>query len=330
MSKLSLPELQRIYLLREKGLGIREISRKLNRSASTITRELKRNRPPLFWEWDCWSRARYSFEQRKHRRSFSRQRLRLKSASLRIKIINKLKDGVSPELISLRLKTEQNEEEIGYQAIYNWLYTDGREYIKYLVRKGKRGTRGGKRKPKAFQSEKKRSIHERTKNMDDRERFGDWEGDTIVSSKSKACVFTLRERKSRFILFTKMKDCTAFSAYNAVVQNLVEIPPEMRYSLTLDNGSENSCFERIEERLKLFTYFCDPYASWQRGAVENGNGFFRRDFPKGTDFAHISPEQIKHVQNKHNNRPMKCLNGHTPAEVFFSQLSKIEKLKTAC
>lgn len=321
MSKLTLQELQRIYMLREKGFGIREIARLLKRNPSTISRELKRAKPAKFWRWDCWSRARYSFERRKHIRSLSRARLRLKSAPLRDHVIEQLELGISPELISVRLRHLGSKETIGYQAIYNWINKDCPEFKKYLVRKGKRGTRGGKRNKKTLSDTNKRSIHKRDVVVDTRARYGDWEGDTVVSSKSKACIFTLRERKSRLIRFVKLDDCTAISAYSATVQSLQDLPIDLRQTITLDNGSENSLFERLEKRLKLTSYFCDPYASWQRGAVENANGLLRRHFPKGTDFKAITQKQIKKVENKYNNRPMKCLGGRTPAEVFYEQIN---------
>ena len=320
MPKLTLQELQRIHMLREKRFGIREIARRIGRAPSTVSRELRRQKPPKFWEWDCWSRARYSYEQRKRCRSFSRQRVRLKTPFIREHVLEQLELGVSPELISIRLKQQGSTELIGYQAIYNWINRDCPKLKRFLVRKGKRGTRGGKRKKKTFQDTTKRSIHSREKAVELRARFGDWEGDTVVSSKSKACVFTLRERKSRFIRFIKLEDCTSVSAYSAIIQCLQELPPELRQTLTFDHGSENAKFELLEKRLQITTYFCDPYASWQRGTVENGNGFLRRYFPKKTDFRFVSQKQLTNVETIHNNRPMKCLGGRTPNEVFFEQL----------
>jgi IS30 family transposase len=311
-------------MLRERRLGVREIARRIGRAPSTVSRELRREKPGRFWEWDCWSRARHSYERRRIVRSFSRTRLRLKSPFLRGYVREQLELEVSPELISLRLKQQGSSERIGYQAIYNWIHKDCPELKKCLLRKGKRGTRGGKRKSKTFKDTKKRSIHSRSSVVELRARFGDWEGDTVVSSKSKACIFTLRERKSRFIRFVRLDDCTSASAYNAIIQCLQNLPTELRRTLTFDHGSENAKFKLVEERLKLLTYFCDPYASWQRGTVENGNGFLRRYFPKKTDFRFVTQKQLTNVENIHNNRPMKCLGGRTPNEVFQEQL-KIKK-----
>ena len=321
MSKhLTLQELQRIYMLRENGFGIRKTARAVKRNASTVSRELKRAKPRKFWKWGCWSKARYSYEQRQRVRSLSRARLKLKSASLRHYVIEKLELGFSPELISLRLKHLNSDESISSQAIYDWIHTDCPEFKKYLVRKGKRGTRGGKRNKKVFRNANKRSIHQRDVIVNSRARFGDWEADTVVSSKSKACVFTLRERKSRYVRFIKLDACTALNAYSATIQSLQELPLELLNTITYDNGGENSLFERLEKRLNILCYFCDPYASWQRGAVENANGLLRRHYPKGTDFRNVTQGQLTNIENIYNNRPMKCLDGRTPSEVFFEQL----------
>ena len=320
-SDLTLQELQRVYMLHGAGKKIQEIADKLNRSYSAISRELSSPKPGYWVEWDNYSRARYSFEQRAKRRSRSRKRFRLKSASLRQYVAEQIELRVSPELISIRLEQQKAKETIGHQAIYNWINQERPELKKFLVRKGKRGSRGGKRgKKKTFKDSNKRSIHSRDAVVEQRKRFGDWEGDTVVSSKSKACVYTLRERKSRYIRFILLDDCTANSAYNAALEALLFLPQALRQTITFDNGSENSCYAKLEQRLKLLTFFCDPYASHQRGCVENGNGFLRQYLPKGTNFRYVTRAQLREIQDRHNNRPMKCLAGRTPAEVFFEQL----------
>jgi len=330
MKRLSLEDLQRIYLLREKGDGIREISRKLRRNPSTISRELRDNKPARFWEWDCWSRARYSWEQRKKRQSFARIKMRLKSSGTRKYVEEKLQESISPELISLRMKQEGREETVSYQAIYDWIHEECPGLKQYLVRKGRRGRRGGKRRRgRQEKIENKRSISERSKVINLRQRFGDWEGDTVVSSRSKPCVLAMRERKSRYIRFVKIDDRTADSGKNGFIQALYEIPSELCLSITLDNGPENAKHKDIEERLKLAVYFCHPYCSWERGSVENGNGFLRRYFPKGTDFRQVSRHQLAEVERKHNHRPMKCLNGFTPHEVFLEQVKKYQSFHKA-
>ena len=323
--KLTLPELQRIYIMQEQGLGIQATAKKLKRSPSAISREFKRPKPTFFYEWDCWTKAKYSFERRKGIRSQSRKRRILKSAELENYVYEKIKEKWSPELISIRLKQEGKTETISAQAIYNWIYAEQPELKKYLVRKGKRGTRGGKRKAKALKNPDKRSIHERSEVINARARFGDWEGDTVVSRSSKPCVCSMVERKSRYLKLEKLMDCTAISFSSAAVYRLEDIPEELRLSLTLDNGGENARHKHMEKRLKIEVYFCDPYASWQRGSIENANGFLRRYFPKGTDFRYITQKQLKEVESFHNNRPMKCLGGRTPAEVFYEQVELCKK-----
>jgi len=328
MLRMSLEQLQRLYMLRAQRKGIREIARILKKAPSTVSRELSQKRPRGFWRWDCWSKARYSFEQRKHHYRKARQRLRLKSPKLREYVEEQLADHVSPELISLRLKHLKGELQISHQAIYEWIYHDRSNLKDCLVRKGKRGTRGGKRGKKRV-IEGRRSIEHRLSIVANRARFGDWEGDTVVSRKCKPCVIGIRERKSRFIQFYKIPDATARSGFNGFLTAFRDIPSELRHTLTLDNGGENARHFQLEERLKLQVYFCHPYASWERGSIENANGFLRRYFPKGTDFRNVSSQQIAAVVAKHNHRPMKCLKGRTPFEVFMEQKESHRKLYRA-
>ncbi len=329
MKRLTLEELQRLYMLRDAGKGVREIAINLGRSPSTVSRELRRKHGKRFWRLDSWSKARRSFEQRLKLRSVSRHRLRLKNAELRTKIMEMLEDEVSPKLISLRLEYKKYKHQISHQSIYNWIWYDAPEYKKYLLRKGIRGRRGGKRhRGKRVKITNKRSIEQRDTIVEGKVRYGDWEGDTVVSSKSKSCVFALRERKSRYIHFVKIDACTGANVYSACVQCFLDLPLALRKTLTFDNGPENSQHQRIEKRLGITTYFCHPYSSWERGSVENGNGFLRRYFPKGTNFNDVTAHQIRMVAVKHNHRPMECLGGATPYEVFMAQV-KTEQRKAA-
>jgi IS30 family transposase len=96
----------------------------------------------------------------------------------------------------------------------------------------------------------------------------------------------------------------------------------MRKTLTLDNGAEFAYSRLIElerryEGLKL--YYCDPYAAWQKGSVENSNRDARWYIPKGTDFANVSKESVMEVEERLGRRPLKCLEYRTPDECFLAQ-----------
>jgi IS30 family transposase len=136
-----------------------------------------------------------------------------------------------------------------------------------------------------------------------------------VSGKSLAALNSLVERKSRFLMLTRIDRKTAEQTTDAVVRRLQGLPEKARRTLTLDNGTENAGHEKITGAIGTQCYFADPYASWQRGSNEQVNGMIRRYFPKGTDFSKITDEQVAWVESRINNRPRKCLGYKTPAEV---------------
>lgn len=160
------------------------------------------------------------------------------------------------------------------------------------------------------------SIHERPDCVATRERYGDWEGDTVEGRKGSGHIATHVERKSRYLIAAKLTDKSAAVTAKSVTGAYQRIPKAMRKTLTLDNGKEFARFKQIERDTGLKVYFADPYAAWQRGVNENTNGLLRRYFPKGADFTHITDESLAQVVNKLNHRPRKCLNYQTPHEVF--------------
>lgn len=164
-----------------------------------------------------------------------------------------------------------------------------------------------------------KSIQQRPKEVRKRDSFGHWELDTVVSSrgKSKACVATFAERKTRLYLAVKMPDRTSKSFEKAFGIMADSFPKGTFQTATVDRGKEFACYERLESAHDLDVYFADPYSSWQRGTNENANGLLREFFPKGKDFAEVSVEELVHVLHLINNRPRKCLGWKTAHESFL-------------
>jgi len=125
------------------------------------------------------------------------------------------------------------------------------------------------------------------------------------------------ERKSRYLLASKLSDKKAATMTEASTKSFKVIPKVFRQTLTVDNGKEFSQFKKLEKWTGLTVYFADPYAAWQRGTNENTNGILRFYFPKGTNFQNISAKELEIAVRKINNRPRKCLNYQTPYEVFY-------------
>ena len=169
------------------------------------------------------------------------------------------------------------------------------------------------------------SIKQRSKENRSRETFGHWELDTVVSSrgKSKACVATLIERKTRLYTAIKMSDRTALSMEIAFGVAASQYPQGTFQTATTDRGNEFACYASLEFTHNIDVYFADPYSSWQRGSNENGNGLLREFFPKGKDFAEVTDDELATALNLINNRPRKCLGWKTAHESFMDALSHL-------
>ena len=318
---LTLWDCQYILQMKKKGYGVRETGRRMNRHHSIVSKFLKKvpyspylaSLSPLELAYEMTLRA-------KENRSKPRKKQRLKCAEIRRYVEEKLKLGWTPELIAGRLPLERPGLSTNYESIYQWIYNERRDLIQCLSERGKekKRKRSGKRKQRHKQpAEPKRSIESRPEIVDNRDRFGDWEGDTLVSKQSTDALLNLVERSSRYIALEKLPDCSAESGSEAMIRVLSNVPPKLRHSITLDNGPENSAHQKVDEALGTDSYFCHPYCASERGTVENRNGFIRRFLPKKTDFATISAEDVKRIQDTHNHRPMKCLGFRTPHEVFW-------------
>jgi len=163
------------------------------------------------------------------------------------------------------------------------------------------------------------SIEQRPAIVNERKRIGDWEDDTMVSKQSNDRLKTINERFSGVVLIGKMKDGTINESNRAVKERLGTMPKEICKTLTRDRGTENMGWKELEEVLGIDCYFARAYCSQDRGSNENANGLIRRYFPKKTDFAKISDEQIRNVEYLLNTRPRKRHGGKTPLEILFER-----------
>jgi IS30 family transposase len=303
-----------ISILKSKGKSIREIARALNRDPATISRELKRNAPPVYTGYYL---AHKAHTRAVNRAISSRTHTRLKNEKIRRYVRQRLKIGWSPELIAGRLKKLRPELSISHEAIYQWIYADAREFIPLLVRAHKnRKRRGYSRRHKKTHIPERISIKDRPEHVHSRQEFGHWETDTAVSRQSRAALNVSVERKSRYSRISKLDRKGAREMSAALTRRLSRYPRSHRLSITYDNGSENTEHVRTNKVLGTKSYFCEPFHSWERGTVENTIGLIRRFFPKKTDFANVSKNKIKSVEHWLNHRPRKCLGFKTPAEVF--------------
>jgi IS30 family transposase len=315
-----------IAVLNAKGIGQEEIAREIGRNVSTISRELKRNKS---------SRGLYlateADKQAKARKSKSHKRIRIPNEFTRNYIEKKIKqDQWTPEQISGRLKWEYPEHYVSHETIYQYIYNERPTLGLYLPRKRhRRFTKTTQRKTKASKIPDRVSIKERPPEIEERKEFGHFEADCVVSSRTgKGALLTMAERLSRYTIIAKLDEKTSFQTNLALSFSLSKYSKGIVKSTTYDNGSEFAGHKEVNNIINMDSYFCEPYHSWEKGTIENRNGVIRYYFPKGTDFSIITEEQIKYVQDKINNRPMKLLGFRTPKEVHDEMVLKLSQVKS--
>jgi IS30 family transposase len=298
--------------------SVTQIALALGRSKSTISRELKRNQAPPGQYWPDTAQ-RFTLKRRQRPCRIEQ------NESLRAFIISKLCCHYwTPEQISGWLNHRQTElPTVCHESIYAWIYSKPQKkekLWKFLTRhKGKRGLRkyqgaGVSRIPNRV------SIHERPKTIENKKNFGHWEGDLMSFLKNSQHILVIRERKTMFTYSAPLLSKKAIETAEALVNYLKTLPPKARKSMTLDNGGEFAGHERMLKELGIPSFFCDPYASWQKGGVENTNGRLRRDLPRKTDIRKMTKEDFDENILNYNTTPRKTLGWLTPQEAFNNNL----------
>jgi IS30 family transposase len=342
---LQLAEREEILVGVERGLTIRAIARSVNRSPSTVLRELRRNmrhqyrtrsrldptQPggPRTRAWDyrpslAQQRADHHALRPKVARLASNQRLH-------DEVQAKLLEKMSPEQISARLKVEfplDLEMRVSDEAIYQSIYVQGRGALRRELAVCLRTGRALRRTQRKADERRGRipgmvSISERPAEVEDRAVPGHWEGDLILGKANKSAIGTLVERLTRYVILLHLgRLMTAAAVEEAMIQATHRLPQTLWKTLTWDRGSEMANHARISVATGLDIFFCDPSSPWQRGSNENTNGLLRQYFPKGTDLAGYHPEYLEYVSAQMNNRPRKTLGWQTPAEALNRLLSE--------
>ncbi|TKJ31244.1 transposase [Blastococcus sp. CCUG 61487] len=324
---LNLAEREEISRGLAAGLTVRAIARGVGRSASSISREIRRNRPP--GRPYRAVTAQVAAEQRVRRP----KPRKLAQARLRARVQADLTENWSPQEIAARLKLDFPDDEamrISHETIYQSLFVQARgelrkELAKHL-RTG-RAIRRPRRRVDGRSSPDRRipdkiMISERPAEADDRAVPGHWEGDLILGKNNRSAIGTLVERSTRFLILLHLPgphDVLAFQ--HAVVAAMGGLPDHLRRSLAWDQGLEMRNHKQIRIAADLPIYFCDPHSPWQRGSNENTNGLLHQYLPKGTDLSVHSPADLAEIARSLNGRPRKTLNWLKPIEVIRPLLS---------
>lgn len=301
-----------LSILRKKGFSIRDIAEAMGRNPSSVSREFRRN--ATRGRYDPWKAQHKAYVKRKYSK-YQGMKIR-EHPTLERFVRRKLKRHWSPDRIAGRWKRlHPRSASITAKGIYKYVESPyGAGLERFLPRKGRRPHRN--RQARQVILENRMFIDERPRVINQRQRFGDFEGDTMGRPKSASpqTLVVARERMSRYLLARKV-----FRPRYAIEGFQTLLDPLPVASLTLDNGVENA----RHRELGVETYFCHPYSSWEKGSVENGIGLIRRHIPKRADLAAYSPERIRAIVEAINETPMKCLDYRTPKEVFEEQLSLI-------
>ena len=319
----TLEERKYLQQLLAEGLSFRKIAAILERSPSTISREVKRNQAK--YRPHGKSDNKYWYNHWRANNLYIRRRREQNRAALVPDtdrwdyVIAGLKAFWSPEEISERWhKMNPLEKPICVSTIYRYIKLGKFPEItakKHLRRRGKRML---PRNANYNSIQPDRIIPEWPDAIRNRIRIGDWEGDTVYGGVGKGLLVSLVDRKTRFLRIGLLERRTSDGTRLVIEKLLKGLPVK---SVSLDNGSEFSEFRKLEESLSTLVYFAEPNKPWQRGTNENTNDIIRFFFPKGFDFRTVTDDDIQLVENIINNRPRKCLDWKTPAEVFYESVA---------
>jgi transposase, IS30 family len=319
---LELEERERLAALKAEGLSLRAIARQLGRAASTISRELRRNALPRGGYLPVHAEGCY--RERRQRPAVLERDERLGRF-----VRDRLLEGWTPEQIAGWLKRgeERGLRAVSTETIYAFVHRAGQKGEKLLPRGRARRGRRRARQPRSTIAER-RSIHDRPESVQGRGEAGHWEGDLLICRRARP-VLVLKERKTRFVLAARLAGKSAAETVAVLMAVFRRLDPRLRASVTFDNDTAFARHGLLASACAMATWFCDAYASWQKGAVENANGRLRRDLPRDLDLDALSDAELQEIVLSHNLTPRKCLGFLTPLQALLAELGKDVQIRFA-
>jgi len=300
-----------IYLGMENGDTRKTIANLIGVSPSTVSREVRRNKKK---NGGCsWRLAQEMSNERKERLPGNRAT----PEWIKQKVFRHVRNDWSPKQISGYLKRYE-EIDISHETIYKWIRKDKQnggdlyKHCRHKLKHRKRPVGSAKNIPNRV------SIRERHREADG-SRFGDFEMDTMIGANNSEAILTLTERKTNYLLIKKLPGGRDSRGVAKEVFKILLPFKDILKTITTDNGSEFAAHEMITKQLEVPVYFADPYCSWQKGAIENGNKLIRQYIPKKASFKDYSDEDIKKIQYKLNRRPREKLEFNLPKNEFYKQ-----------
>lgn len=325
MTKLTFFERQIIESKLRTNQSHRDIAKALGRDRRVIDREIERNKP-IGRPYTAVVAERMARERETKRNvpKLSKRQHR----TLKEHVIAELRHDRSPEQIAGVLAKQPPVELKGQtvctETIYQFIYEgEGRyEHLYPHLRRGRKKRRKHwARKPQKVAIPERISIHERPKEVLCKTTVGHWESDTVEGKRTtKENLSVQYERKLMLARLHKVADKTASETEQAIRKSIDSLPLPLFKTITFDNGGEAATHTNLKKDYGLQTFFCDAYASWQKGGVENLNGLIRQYIPKGTDISKLTDRQIYDIQERLNNRPRKSLNFLTPNQALAREV----------
>ncbi len=314
-----------ISAMNKQGSKQSEIAIAIGKDKSTISRELKRNCDKRNGKYD-WQLAQLKYETRQEQKP---KHIRFTSEVKEL-VNSWIAKDYSPEQISGRAKLE-GKKCVSHERIYQYIWEDKKrkgKLYKHLRRNGRHYRKRGNMKDSRGLIKNRVSIDKRPGIVDNKERFGDFEIDTIIGKNHKGAILTINDRWSSLVWIQKLTGKQAVPLSEKTIETIAPFKT-LVHTITGDNGKEFAGHESIAKELGLDFYFAHPYHSWERGANENTNGLIRQYVPKGTNFENVTQKQLDYVQHKLNNRPRKKLGFLSPIEYFNKFVKSKHKQKVA-
>jgi IS30 family transposase len=322
---LTLEGREQLAASKAEGLSLRAIARRLGRAASTVSRELHRNALPRGGYLPVHAEGCY-LERRQ------RPAILERDARLGRFVRERLLEGWTPEQIAgwLERGEERGLRPVSAETIYAFIHRAGQkaERLWRLLPRGraKRGRRRA-RQPRTTIAERA-SIHDRPEAVEGRREAGHWEGDLLICRRMRA-VLVLKERKTRFVLAARLAGKSAAETVAVMMAVFRRLDPRLRASITFDNDTAFARHGLLASACSMATWFCDAYASWQKGAVENANGRLRRDLPRDLDLDALTDAELQEIVLSHNLTPRKCLGFLTPVQALLGELGRDVRIRFA-
>ena len=317
MGHLTQEQRYTIDVLKKENYSLSDIGKRIGKDKSVICRELKRNSDARNGVY----KAELAQRKCKIRHLEKPKKIRF-SKTIKEFVIYWLKEDYSPEQIVGKAKLD-GLNCVSVESIYQHIWDDkkrGGKLCIHLRTQGKRYRKRGASKDKRGQIVGRIGIENRPKEVELKERLGDFEIDLVIGKDHKRALITANDRVTGMVKISIIDSKDSEIVKNETIKMLEKFKPILK-TITSDNGKEFSQHKAIATELNVEYYFARPYHSWERGANENLNGLIRQYFPKGSSFENITPEQVQFVEDQLNNRPRKRFGFQSPNYVYLQKLT---------